>query len=165
MSEFDKATSTINKIIMDYEELASKIQRTMQEKMKEIFASFFADFPEVKTIHWTQYAPHFNDGDECVFSVREPYFSMTEYKELQEMGSEVTYGEGDEGIIELSYWDSEKRAYVDRGVSQELRDAMKGFDEVLQSDAVEPAMRAMFGESVWVLAHRDGFEVVDYDHD
>lgn len=32
--------------------------------------------PEVTGIAWTQYTPYFNDGDPCVFSVGEPYFSF-----------------------------------------------------------------------------------------
>lgn len=43
---------------------------TMKENfVDQAFAEFFQDAPEVTSVHWTQYTPYFNDGDECKFSI------------------------------------------------------------------------------------------------
>lgn len=162
MSEFEKATGEVNKVLTDYEEMMNKVQSTLQEKMKDIFTAFFNTHPNVKTIHWTQYAPHFNDGEECIFSVHEPYFTTLEHDELTDRSH--AWGE-DEGVIVTRKWDNEKRKYVDNNIDPALIADIDTLSSILQSGANEGVMRAMFSTSVWVKAHRDGFEIDDFDHD
>lgn len=163
MNTFVNATDKINQLIVEHEILVKKTQDSMKDSMKDIFKSFFDSHPEVKTIHWTQYAPHFNDGDECVFSVHEPHFTRTEYTELEER--EHSWGEGDDGIVETHVWDEEKHSYVDANIDPNLIRDMKAFSKILQSNANEDIMHAMFGNHAWVKAHRGGFQIDDYDHD
>lgn len=162
MSEFEKATGEVNKVLTDYEEMMNKVQATLQEKMKDIFTAFFNTHPNVKTVHWTQYAPHFNDGEECIFSVHEPYFTTLEHDELTDRSD--AWGE-DEGVIETRRWDSDKREYVDNDIAPALIADMNTLSNILQSEANEGVMRAMFDTSVWVKAHRGGFVVDDFVHD
>ena len=35
----------------------------------------YEKYPDLKSIHWTQYTPYFNDGDECEFGVHEICFT------------------------------------------------------------------------------------------
>jgi hypothetical protein len=163
MSEFEKATGEVNKVLTDYEEMMNKVQTTLQEKMKDIFTAFFNTHPNVKTIHWTQYAPHFNDGEECIFSVNEPHFTETEYSEL--VNREHAWGEEDNGIITSRMWDSKQRKYVDNDIAPALITDMDTLSSILQSGANEGVMRAMFDTHVWVKAHRGGFDVDDFEHD
>lgn len=164
MNKFEKASGEIDKVLTDFEEMMNKVQETLRAKMKDVFKTFFDSYPEVKTIHWTQYAPYFNDGEECVFSVNVPYFTRTEHAELEDR--EHAWGEDDDGIIEPRIWDSKaRRRLVNPDVSADLIRDMDTFAKILQSEANEAVMQAMFGNHVWVKAHRDGFEVDDYDHD
>lgn len=163
MSEFEKATGEVDKVLTDYEDMMKKVKETLQEKMKGVFKAFFDAHPEVKTIHWTQYAPYFNDGDECVFSVHEPHFTSTPHDQLTDR--EHAWGEEDDGIIETRVWDSELRRYVDRDIDPTLIKDMNTLSRIIQSDANEAVMLAMFDNHVWVKAHPDGFDVDDYDHD
>lgn len=163
MNEFEKASGEIDKVLTDYEEMMNEVQKTLRAKMKDVFKAFFDSYPEVKTIHWTQYAPYFNDGDECVFGVNQPYFTRTEHAELEDR--EHAWGEGDDGIIETRVWDEVSRRYVAANIDPNLIRDMDTFTGILQSGVNEAVMQAMFGNHVWVKAHRDGFEVDDYDHD
>jgi len=163
MNEFEKTSGEIDKVLTDYEEMMKEVQKTLRAKMKDVFKSFFDSYPEVKTIHWTQYAPYFNDGDECVFGVHEPCFTRTEHTELEDR--EHAWGEGDDGIIETRVWDEVSRRYVAADIDPNLIRDMDTFTGILQSGVNEAVMQAMFGNHVWVKAHRDGFEVDDYDHD
>lgn len=163
MNEFEKTAGEIDNILTDYEDMMKKVQETLKDKMKDVFKSFFDSYPEVKTIHWTQYAPYFNDGDECVFCVHDPYFTRTEYTELEDR--EHAWGEGDDGIVETRVWDEVEECYVDANIDPNLIRDMKAFSKILQSDANEDIMHAMFGNHSWVKAHRGGFQIDDYDHD
>jgi len=61
--------------LQELAEEVSKLQKKFQDQGKEIlseaFKEFFTKYPVVEAIAWTQYAPYFNDGDRCVFSVHE----------------------------------------------------------------------------------------------
>ena len=162
MSEFEKATGEVDKVLTDYEEMMNSVKKTLREKMKGVFKAFFDTHPEVKTIHWTQYSPHFNDGEECVFSVHEPYFTTTEHNDLTDRS--CAWGEED-GTIETRRWDGELERYVDIDVDPSLIADMTKMSRIIQSDANEDVMAAMFGNHVWVKAHRGGFVVDDFDHD
>jgi len=162
MSEFTKATGEVDKVLTDYEDMMKKVQEVLKDKMLGIFKAFFDAHPEVKTIHWRQYTPYFNDGDECVFSVQEPYFTRTEYAELE---GPHAWGEEDAGIIETRVWNKEKRRYVDADIDPTLVKDMQTMSRIIQAEANEAVMLAMFDNHVWVKAHRDGFEVEDFDHD
>ena len=159
MNKFQETTNSINTVISEYERLMAEVRQSLQDKMKDIFKSFFESHPDVKTIHWTQYAPHFNDGAECVFSVNDTHFSKTDYKDL-----ESSYGEDDDGFIATRVWDPELRRYVDLDLDPVLVEDMRSLSSILQSDVNEDVLRAMFGTSVWIKAHRDGFDVDEHDH-
>lgn len=163
MSEFEKVTGEVDKVLNDYEDMMKKVKETLQEKMKGVFKAFFDAHPEVKTIHWTQYVPHFNDGEECVFSVHKPHFTSTPHDQLTDR--EHAWGEEDDGIIETRSWDYELRRYVHRDIDPALIRDMGTLSRIIQSDANEDVMRAMFDSHVWVKAHPGGFDVDDYDHD
>lgn len=55
-------------------ELNEALRANAQDMIKQLFAEFFAAAPDVKCVAWTQYAPYFNDGEPCTFSVHEPNF-------------------------------------------------------------------------------------------
>ena len=44
--------------------------------LEAVSAQFFKDFPEILSVYWTQYAPHFNDGDACEFSVGDVSYTI-----------------------------------------------------------------------------------------
>jgi hypothetical protein len=44
--------------------------------LETVSAQFFKDFPEILSVYWTQYAPHFNDGDACEFSVGDVSYTI-----------------------------------------------------------------------------------------
>ena len=74
----------LNQCKIEYKNLQDQIndlQNQMQAKAKvlmhEAFKDFFSKYNEVvENIFWTQYAPYFNDGEECVFSVHGVYITL-----------------------------------------------------------------------------------------
>jgi len=150
---FNDTATNINGTLAKFEQLAKGLQDTMRVEMNKVFAAFFEEFPKVKTIHWTQYTPHFNDGEECVFSMNDMWFTTTSHTELNER--EVAWGEGDEGLIN------------DWGVTVEdeaLSIAMDTMQRIMAS-MPEEVLRAAYGEGVWVRVHKDGADVEEFEHD
>lgn len=51
------------------EDLDKKIRTEGETAVKAYLKEYFDNHPDVYGIKWTQYTPHFNDGDACVFGL------------------------------------------------------------------------------------------------
>lgn len=112
------------------------------EVIKELFLAFFDESPEVKAIKWTQYTPHFNDGEPCTFNVYGPEFALTD-DELKEPGEEWSSSWSAEGTLKVRL----------KALEMDFND----LGDVLQ--------RA-FGDGYQVIVTRDGeAQVEEHDHD
>lgn len=105
----------------------------------------FAEHPTLKAIRWTQYTPHFNDGDVCEFNIQGVYYDDGTGKE-----EESDYGDGFRSTYS---WTDDP----DTRIKKAVRKFEKGMDRNLFKDT--------FGDGVQVTATRDGVEVEEYDHD
>lgn len=120
-------------------------------------SQLFDAAPEVAAIRWTQYTPHFNDGDPCTFNVH---------------GVQVKFVEGfDVERLEKYYREEAKEGeFVDEGTycfnddKDPVRQALKTFQDTL-SELEEVAHT--LGDGVQVTATRGTteLEVDEYDHD
>lgn len=120
------------------------------ERLEKDFAAFFAACPEVESLSWTQYTPHFNDGDACVFSVHE----------LREHGQRYDDSSDWAQLFGSSRWNRETKAYDDTPgkYSVSILPDPRSYDEDL--------MLELFGDHAVVTAHRDGtFSTDYYSHD
>lgn len=155
-------------------ELKKKQEEEIKRLCDELLAqperwqALFDGLPDyVVGIHWTQYTPHFNDGDPCEFSVYDPCFLVTEsrpwmcYQELSAPDDEgIDIEEAglrkEDGAVYVydSYWaDREKPEFAPFAA---VLDSFKGSDDV---------MEAVFGDHVEVFITRSGVTTVDYSHD
>lgn len=135
----------------ELEKIQAELKETNGEIVRESLAEFFAKYPQVEAVRWTQYTPYFNDGDACEFSSGHcsyPYVRM--------------HSEGDENhFIEVYMpYDFEKYSEEEKSKhawKQELIDALEQF--------TDNDMLAMFGDHAQVTITRDKLEVEEYDHD
>jgi hypothetical protein len=58
----------LRKMKTEYQEA---LKSSAKDALREHFAGLFAAHPDVAGIRWTQYTPHFNDGEPCTFRVNE----------------------------------------------------------------------------------------------
>lgn len=121
-------------------QMADLGRSALEDGAKEIFEAH----PILDHFGWTQYSPHFNDGDPCTFSANEP--------EVWFVGDE----EADEDDGYFSTWE---KAADDPQVL-----AFNAVSELLgqfDSDTLE----TLFGDGYKITVNRDGVEVDEYDHD
>lgn len=131
-------------------ELDAKLKEGAKNAIGEEFKAFFEKHPEIKSVKWQQYTPHFDDGDPCVFGVREP----DESDDIELVSGETA----------PEYRSSAKLdggpAYA--AFTEKIRPA---FADLRFVNAMDEAYEAAFGDGVEVIATREGFEVNEYDHD
>lgn len=134
---------SLNAIREMQKQLKEKIQNEGKTLLGDEFRKFFEANPEVQAVRWAQYAPYFNDGEPCTFSVGSFYWRKAGTPE------DSTAGDYEDGY-ECAYYGSSKNKAV-----QQL--------EALVSD--NDVMLACFGDHQQITATRDGFEVDEYSHD
>lgn len=128
---------------------------SMQSNMKGVFSDFMAKYPFVEKIVWKQYAPYFNDGEPCVFSVHdaEVFLVGGDYDE--------DYPEGE------TDWSLRRMigSITENGdeITQEFYNDFKAISQLLQSD--DDTMRDIFGSDSKVTVTRGGIDVDEYEHD
>lgn len=107
---------------------------------KDFFLGIFAKYPTVQAIRWQQYAPHFNDGDACVFTVHEPEAWEAETEEDDEKWQGT--------------WGDNKTLSA---VTEEVQEFFNDIQEVLEQ---------AFGDGYQITVQKNGdIEVEEYDHD
>lgn len=93
--------------------LNEKMRDNSKELMKEAFRGFLEKYDEVvESLFWTQYTPHFNDGEACEFSVNDVFILLKDDEEACEYeGSELydkdTINDLKEKITKWEAWEKD----------------------------------------------------------
>lgn len=117
-----------------------------QDLFKPFFEKLFLDHPDAQRVRWTQYTPHFNDGDPCVFNVHEAQVSkLSDAEDLT----------GDEDNWYESWTVKEEPSLA--SCAQAVGKFFNGIEDCLE---------AAFGDGVQVIVERSGaITIDDYNHD
>ncbi len=115
----------------------------------EHYGAVFAAHPDVIGIRWTQYTPHFNDGEACVFGVNELEFLFSP----------------DSGIAKKAKAKSSVFDLGDGWLSGYGSAAAK-FHPVFGTERLDEDILEGLGDGVRITIHRDmKMEIDEYDHD
>jgi hypothetical protein len=151
MSTIDSIITDLARFEVQVKTLKSETAAQLKMIMAEMFQSFFAAFPDVKTIHWTQYTPYFNDGDECTFRLDSVEFSYQEYGGIED-------GEFDEGdSFGVSKYSNRHE------LPTELYQSCIAIEDVLKSMSED--LKDMLDNHVKVFVTARGIDVEEYEHE
>lgn len=133
MSDLQKQYAELKKQMKD---LKKAFEKEGKEIFKKAAADYFAKHKWVKQFHWTQYTPHFNDGEPCRFRV------------------------SDDPVLneEFDYWCKET------GVTQEEFDSAADDAQSIVCSVDEDLMLALFGDGVRVILTPKSVKTEEYDH-
>jgi hypothetical protein len=120
------------------EEYEAKIKAEGEAALKEGLKSFFEANPNIEAVRWTQYTPHFNDGDACVFGVHEP--------SAQLKGSEDFQDE----------YDIRKEHPAEAKALSELEGLLESAEDVLET---------VLGDHSRITVTGDKVDIEEYEHD
>lgn len=154
----------MNELIEDYTKQKAILQEKLQNMFNRECMQMFEKFPELETVQWTQYTPRWNDGEECVFGINDPYF--TNCKDEDMIGS-LHYGEldgYDEDESETKYWvvgSCPQTGEFPKGIDKLAKD----FEKIIKSDTIEEILKSAFGNHVKVTITKEGIDIVEYEHD
>jgi len=151
-------SQSLDSLIQDFISYQEQFRKLATEKLKEFFVKFWEENPAIKAVTWNQYAPYFNDGDPCEFSVNDPYFTNAEGKDLEDITSWGEYDGGKEDIWSEYSFSGRYGAVAREGVDPL---STKSLSSLLTSEVMKPIMEA-FGSDITIIATREGFQVDDF---
>lgn len=129
----------IRKARKEYDNL---VKTTGKQALLDEVKSFFEKFPEVTMLRWKGYAPSFNDGSPCYFSVHGPEIKLA----LPEGQAPDEEDEDDEFEGWVGYHTSIKD---NKPLAADLSKLTRVFGEL--SDVIE----SVFGEGHQVVIHNN----------
>lgn len=155
LSEFNEL---FEKLTLDYTQQA-------QALLKSLFQEFWDRNPFLKAVTWTQYTPYFNDGETCEFSVGDVTFLNTdEMEEILDVQGSCYEGSNPEVLCFQSRMMLDKEFNREYGMKFDI-EFTKGFSNILESPNMESTLQTIFGDHVVVIATREGFDTLEYDHE
>jgi len=160
--DLNKITEEFKAIRNEYDEAVKRIREN--GGLKDIFTSFFAENPQVTGIVWSQYIPGFNDGDPCLFSIGEVYFSTSTEINWDEFSNPYDledYSEAGQVYNDTLYkWNPETKKSV-QSPNPNFIPAAKAIYSFINSEV--QLMEDLFGENALVVVTPDKIRVEEYD--
>lgn len=139
-----------------YEAVKAEIAKDGEAAIAGVFDAFMAEHPEVQALCFTAYTPYFNDGDPCVYSVRDPSLGFAPGSVMAEAvryPAEPWGLDGDRGLV---WEDYPVEGSPVRAVWEAARDLLYSMEDLIET---------CLGDHICVLVDRDGLTVYDLDHD
>lgn len=147
------------------EDAKAKMRKDGRELLKEEFDKLFEANPRLTAVAWTQYAPYFNDGDPCTFSVHDFTFTSAPLEQVDDLFDDFDYaddGNPEEGFYmgpsEYKYVDlpNGKWEKVQLEVDEELvkiAEAVGEFENEVRDDDL---FEDVYGSDAKIMVTRDG---------
>jgi len=127
-------------------ELDDHVSTMGKKSLNGVFREVFDKDEAVDMIRWTQYTPHFNDGEPCVFGIRSVYIHFEGHDEG---------GDYDNGFLDAYELNG---SYNKPSVGK----ALNTLDGMMND--LEDVFNTVFGDGVEVTVHRSGKIDVDTIH-
>jgi hypothetical protein len=174
MNTIDDMKQSFEALFEEKRQFEAKINLDMKEKFYILTKQFFEKNPSITAIVWEQYTPYFNDGEPCEFRVNSPAFTNATREQIDDIRWGEYNGE-DEGV-----WAIKNMVNVFSGKYEWYKEELEMLQttntiidvescdlirSVINSSEMENILYDVFGDHVQVIATRDGFEVVEFNHD
>ena len=141
MDKRDEAQKVINSIVDDNKGIEKQI---LLEYSKDLFEKY----PDLVQFSWRQYAPYFNDGDACTFSVGYDYIKVN----CHEFG-------------DFDYNESKSNEEGKPLTEEAWEEVTEAVSDLLQRFGEED-LKSWFGDNNEITVRKDKVVVDDYDdHD
>lgn len=164
----------MTKAAVEIQEIHTRAVKVAQENLKPALIEFITKYPEIRAFAWTQYAPYFNDGEPCVFSVHDLMFLPATVSEETLSNEDLTVNEIEEngGFYFWTYGDKRttKKDLAEKakeaGLSIETVQACDDLNHMITSIG-EDILEEVFGSDAQIIVADGDVDVQDYssNHD
>src|SRR5690606_27694335 len=124
-------------------------------------------YPDLKVL-WSQYTPSFNDGEPCEFTIGDVYLTNAPIEDVRKHGHHYyedefdhVYGMYGDYNGQPYFWGDSWNDVVEENTPKVFHKyaGAEKIRAVIENVSLEEVFEETFGNNVWVLASKDGFEV------
>lgn len=163
---FNEVADNLDQIQTAIQAQINAAQAQFEKTFSDLVKDFFAAVPQIKSVTWTQYSPHFNDGDACTFSVHEVFFATDAnenygyYRDEEDEDDE----EEDDGSVKPEFFSGCTYSLRQQTfLTPEQIKMCEKLDSLISCN--EDTMESMFGNGYMIVLRPEGKEVRYYEHD
>lgn len=129
LKTLEENQKSLNEKIQD---LTRQMQENSRKLMKGYFYEFFEKYDEVvDSIFWTQFQPHFNDGEACEFSVHDVWILLKDDENACDYEGSSIY---DKSLVEdlqkrvsvIEEWEKDPMAFARKFRAEQIK--KRGYD-------------------------------------
>lgn len=147
----------INQQLEEFKEKRKSLVKELQTEFPTLLVPLLEQSKKIESIGRRQYTPYFNDGDECVFGVRNDDLTINGVSDYDDDDSKIDF-------IKERVWDG-KNWVNNEDIDRYEFDLLKQIEGVLKS-VPEDFYKDLFGDHVIVTVFKDGrIETEEYEHD
>ena len=156
---------------LEFEEMKRHLIESFRQSLNEMASNIFIAIPSLKTIHWHQFTPYFNDGDECIFNVRTmffynhtPYQYIRDLYDYQDVQEENPNKSDTDWCFELDNYSLNKDLEkAKKFLSSEEVNFIENFSKTIRSN--KEFVQEIFGDHCIVIFNQNGITIEDFsDH-
>lgn len=140
-----------------FNQMKKKLINEFRESLNSLAGDIFKTIPELKAISWIQFTPYFNDGDECVFSIREVIFYNFIPNRYFRYAEEFEDDEYPENYWAAGDYELGKNKTT---LSEEKIKFLKKFETTINQN--RDFVKEIFGDHSKVIWNADGIKIEDY---
>jgi hypothetical protein len=151
---FNLVADALDKVQTELQAQINAAQEQFEKTFPTLVKDFFAAVPQIKSVTWVQYSPHFNDGDACTFSVHDVYFATDENEDREsyrDIDNTATFSGGIYSLRNKTF------------LTKEQIEICEKLDTMISCN--ENTMEGMFGDGYIVILRPNGIDFQEYDHD
>lgn len=155
MNDFE---SKINELNTKIEALKNEARKVVSEEWSKELCKIMSKSKLMKEIRVPCYVPYFNDGDECVFGVYEPYVNGEHWEDVNFLQAEKWVGQGNGSVG----WNSSYEPNLDYNETE-----FELFDQIRNSvNSVDYLLQDIYGSHFELVITSDSVSSEEYtDHD
>lgn len=147
----------INQQLNKFKEKREILKKELQKEFPDLLKPLLNQSKRITSIGWKQYTPYFNDGDECVFGVRNDELSINGIDEYDDDKKEIIWAQ-------KRIWDGKQ--YTDNKDYDEAEGTIIEQIEAVLKSIPDEFYKDLFGDHVTVTVSKDGsIETEEYKHD
>lgn len=167
-SSISKSLSEIAAKKHDYETAQDKLVTNVVGALQNLIN----ECTMVEGLRWTQYTPHFNDGDECTFNIHAVEAKLYD-SVLTDLGLvtdlKPTYGYGDDNYKDVDSIESDlerKANILNHDIAAIADKSLKELANVFSNlSGYTDSLKHKFGDHAQITLTKEGLSVEEYEHD
>ncbi len=163
LKEVTEQIQKINEHREEFEEKKQEMLKNLKIQIEQLFKNLFKAVPSLKVVHWQQYTPYWQDGDECVFNIRSVNFynHVPVYYPVEAENLDMKENQWGFSLYKSQWYQKDYDESIHQ-VTKEEYDLFEFFTDTLNEN--KDFLKDLLGDHVAVILTDQGISTEEIEH-